>query len=82
MSWQHIYWQWMNTIEQPCLARAEFCDGIRSFLRNNTSIIRKKATEKGKSDPFWHQVCFFRKLICIIALASQCQIGSHFIFFN
>lgn len=56
MSWKYIYWQWTNTIEQPCIQNEEFCQEFREFLKNNTVFVKAVATEKDKTDPFWHQV--------------------------
>lgn len=58
LSWQHIYWQWKNTIKHLCADKNEFCDEMRSFLEHNTATIRKKARANDRYDPFWHQVGF------------------------
>ncbi|KAL1140269.1 hypothetical protein AAG570_000201 [Ranatra chinensis] len=59
LCWQVIYWHWQNTIGYICQEKKSYCDQIRQFIRENTQYIKKYASEKDSTDPFWHQVNLF-----------------------
>lgn len=59
LTWQLIYWHWLNTVNDVCSDCKEFCNQVRNFIEENSEWIKDKAEERGDKDPFWHQVNLF-----------------------
>ena len=53
-----IYMSFLNTLEDYCQGRDEYCDKLRNYLVANTKWINKMSKKLRKTSPFWHQVFF------------------------
>ncbi|KAK6637294.1 hypothetical protein RUM44_007708 [Polyplax serrata] len=57
LSWQLIYWQWKNTVQDICVNQKLFCNYIKTYLEENLKSI--KNSYENRDDPYWHQVYLF-----------------------
>ncbi|XP_046987012.1 putative phospholipase B-like lamina ancestor isoform X1 [Schistocerca americana] len=59
LTWQMIYWHWINTVQNVCQNRQHLCEEIHSVLEENERWTREKAAENKATSPFWYQVHLF-----------------------
>ena len=59
LTWQLIHHHWYNTIRPQCEEKPAECRKLTRYLRDNTSVIRKRAELLESTDPFWHMVRLF-----------------------
>lgn len=52
-----IYMSFLNTLQDYCKGRDEYCDKLRSHLVANSKWISKMCQKLRNTSPFWHQVC-------------------------
>ena len=51
-----IYMSFLNTLQDYCKGRDEYCEKLRSHLAANSKWISKMCSKLRKTSPFWHQV--------------------------
>lgn len=58
LTWQMIYWHWLNTISPYCKEQKHLCNSVRHYLGVNYEWVKATATA-GRDDPYWHQIYLF-----------------------
>jgi Phospholipase B len=56
-----IYMYYLNTLQDYCEGRDEYCSKIRHFLATNSKWVKKMYKKLRNTSSYWHQVEYFRK---------------------
>jgi len=66
-----IYMSFLNTLQDYCKERDEYCNKLRAHLAANSKWVNKMCGKLRNTSPFWHQVALFYEQMEGLAVGWQ-----------